>query len=326
MDFGKRVIAFFTDKFVGQTPQANKAAPSSSTRKRRSSRLSIDSASSSWKIVRLAAKDKEQREKEGGSFRSPQRKISCETLRVTKEGVIGSYTRKPSGFLFMSPSKPVTAEVRDFNSYRSEGDPRRGFKPGSKDRAVSIATTGAYEMLRHGLTVGQDSNKEGTSSLVQDGDFGENILIDCPLAVESKEAGLYVGAKLKIGKVVLQITEANNPCYRFNAQSWAPRAEKIWGDTAPDGEAKKWFKSPMCPLNHEVNPGVRGWLAKVVKEGEIGNGDEVAILPETTRSTKQSSDSMTSASKGPRPSKRQKSASSPPRSSQKSPKRRSARV
>ena len=121
--------------------------------------------------------------------------------------------------------------------------------------------------------------------------MGENILIQGPDKIANEHGnGLFVGARLKIGTTLLELTEANNPCYRFNAQSWAPKARALWGETAPEGNQAKWFQSPECPLNHVENPGVRGWLAKVVCEGEMEQGDLVTLLNKNKEDEESSKD------------------------------------
>jgi len=131
-----------------------------------------------------------------------------------------------------------------------------------------IATVAAYRALC-----------DAGIGTVQYGDLGENVLIHGPDEIANMNGnGLYVRARLQIGTTVLELTEANNPCYRFNTQPWASRGRALWGPTAPDGNEAKWFHSVECPLNHQINPGIRGWLARVIKEGEINMGDTVALI------------------------------------------------
>jgi MOSC domain-containing protein YiiM len=109
--------------------------------------------------------------------------------------------------------------------------------------------------------------------------------LEGPPAVLDKDDGLYIGARLQIGTAIIEITEANNPCYRFNTQPWASAGQKLWGPTAPEGNPKQWFKSPSCPLQHILHPGVRGWLARVVTEGDVKVGDPVTRQPQSTKTT-----------------------------------------
>jgi MOSC domain-containing protein YiiM len=225
-----------------------------------------------WKVLRLAAKDSERRKNEGGSFKSGQQKVSCSKLELLQDGVKGTTTTTTvrNGWFFSERQKPTTTVITDYNHYRSEGDKAR-FEAGSRDRAVSVATVAAYEVLQKAL------DPTGTVQIAH-GDLGENVLIAGPSATASESDGLFVGAKIQIGTAVIELMEANNPCYRFNTQKWATSAQQKWGQTAPDGQVKKWFKSPQCPLNHEINPGIRGWLARVLTEGEASLGVEAKLL------------------------------------------------
>ena len=227
-----------------------------------------------WKVVRLAARDIETRKRDGGCFKAKQKKISCEQLEVKEEGVIGV----ARGRFFVNKYK-----VKDFNFFRTQGKPGE-MEPGTKDRAVSISTVSAYKLLQEQL------DPTMTIAKVEYGDLGENILLDGPLPLQDSNKditsnGIYVGAQLKIGSCVLEITECNKPCYRFNTQSWAMHGKSLWGKTAPEGITQNWFKSPECPLNNIVNPGIRGWLAKVIVEGDISK-DDVAVKIETEKREK----------------------------------------
>lgn len=253
-----------------------------------------------WSVVRLGAKDKATRTSQGGDLRSPQSKTSCHSLTVGANGVRGTV----KGWFF-------DTSIEDYNNYRSQGHEGR-FEAGTGDRAVSVGTVAAYTVLQEAL-----QQEGGGKPLVQLGDLGENILINGPPARATDVGGLSVGDRIQVGTVTLELTEANNPCYRFNAHAWAPAAQKLWGATAPEGNPLKWFKSPHCPLNHEVNPGIRGWLAKVVQEGEITIEDTAKIVvvednkeEGTDSSTDTTSNTSTSlsgdSSPGPSPTKKRK--------------------
>ncbi|CAB9508528.1 expressed unknown protein [Seminavis robusta] len=243
-----------------------------------------------WRVVRLAARDRETRKKQGGTMKSKQKKVLCEKLEIIKDGCKGT----AKGLFF------TKYNIQDYNHYRMQGDSRK-FEAGTMDRAVSISTVSAYDTLQKAL--------DHTGKIkVERGDLGENILIDGPPAtattVGSKDAsGLFVGAKIRVGSALLEVTEANNPCYRFNTQSWAPHAKEIWGNSAPDGNCAKWFKSPQCPLNHQVNPGVRGWLARVVEEGETRTGDQAQLVLGEEEEVEQTEEVVPDAA---RPFKKQK--------------------
>ena len=215
-----------------------------------------------WVVKRLAAKSEKERKWEGGDFKAKQSKVSCATMTINTAGVVGHAKGKLFGFGY---------DIKDFNNYRTQGHTGR-FEAGSLDRAVSVATVAAYDALREAL--GPEQGR-----LVKDGDLGENITLDGPSATSSKKKtgdGLFVGQKLKIGAATIQITEANNPCYRCNTLPWAAAGKALWGATAPEGNAEKWFKSPKCLLFNETFPGIRGYLAKVLVEGKVAVGDPAA--------------------------------------------------
>ena len=207
----------------------------------------------------MAVKDKAMRAAEGGD-RSVQRKLACPLLHVQTEGAIGEHG---SGLMFMMFGR--NRRIVDFNSYRTRGHAGR-FNPGSNDRAISVATIAAYEALRSSMPA-------DAALQISDGDLGENILLDGPTAGANAEGGLRVGQRLEIGGCTLELTEANKPCYRFNSESWAAAAKAAFSSDAPEEKGEKWFKSPRCPLSVEHRPGVRGWLAKVVREGVVCVGD-----------------------------------------------------
>ena len=226
------------------------AAPASSTAKQ-------SRTATTWTVKRIAVKDIATRKSEGGE-KSPQRKLSCTVLTAETAGAVGEVPLSLLQSLFRGGKKAT--KMADYNNYRTGGHKGR-FEAGTNDRAISVGTVAAYETLRATLP----------GVTINDGDLGENILLDGPSALAG--ADLAVGTHLQIGGCVLALTEANNPCYRFNRQPWVAAAKAAFAADAP--EPSKWFKAPSCPLNHEINPGVRGWLAKVVREGEVRKGDEV---------------------------------------------------
>mmetsp|Transcript_66328 Transcript_66328/g.186819 ORF Transcript_66328/g.186819 Transcript_66328/m.186819 type:complete len:113 (+) Transcript_66328:631-969(+) len=85
-------------------------------------------------------------------------------------------------------------------------------------------------------------------------------------------ADLRVGMVLQVGdEVVLELTEANKPCYRLGHVQWAAEAERAFG--------KKWWASDRLPLTANQPTGGRGWLARVVAEGTVAPGAAVRVLP-----------------------------------------------
>lgn len=143
----------------------------------------------------------------------------------------------------------------DFNAYRAKGH-RGRFQPGTRDRAVSLVVVDSYERLYRALPF----------AIVQKGDLGENLLVNGPSCDEGVD--IQVGTRLQIGdSVVIEISEANSPCYRLGYLPWADEVCRRYGD--------KWFKSNELPLSNSVHPGGRGWLARVLIEGEVKPGDTV---------------------------------------------------
>ena len=99
---------------------------------------------------------------------------------------------------------------------------------------------------------------------IEDGSIGENILLSGPAFEAGKD--LKVGTRLRLGeKATLQVTEANNPCYRLGYTSWAKHAQAKFGE--------KWWEHHALPLSLQHHPGGRGWLCKVVVEGTVKPGD-----------------------------------------------------
>merc|ERR1712224_344984 len=104
---------------------------------------------------------------------------------------------------------------------------------------------------------------------IEDGSIGENLLLSGPAYEAGKD--LAVGTRLRLGEVAtIELTEANNPCFRLGFTSWAERAKAKSGD--------KWWEHPDLPLSKEHHPGGRGWLCKVVVEGTVRPGDPCIAL------------------------------------------------
>merc|ERR1712176_500273 len=130
----------------------------------------------------------------------------CRGLEVNVEGVVGI---RKSWF--------STVCEKDFNEYRTRGHQGR-FVSGTNDRAVTLMTVSAYEALRQTLP----------DATIRDGDLGENLLITG--AALDGGVDLDVGTRLQIGEQVqIEITEANQPCFRLGYVSWTETAEKVTG-------------------------------------------------------------------------------------------------
>lgn len=196
-----------------------------------------------WSVKRCAARDEASRIALGGRT-SPQNKIECSSLTVVKGGVIGEACGSRQ-------------EVRDYNDYRTKGH-RGRFEPCTPDRAVSLMAITVYEELQQKLPRAQ----------ILHGDLGENFLIEGPTHTGAE---LCVGMALQIGdEVVVELTEANKPCYRLGYVKWAPEAQRVFGDT--------WWNNKELPLMGNQLTGGRGWLAKVIVEGTVAPGATVRVL------------------------------------------------
>ena len=182
-------------------------------------------------------------------------KTECHALALRTEGVVG-WAR--GGLLGLLPDR----QLSDYNHYRSQGDSSRGFAPCTNDRAVMLVCDGVYSALRQALP-------SAAAERVMDGDLGENLLLAGPAYEEGRD--LHVGTRLRIGATAtLELTEANNPCYRLGFLPWAEQALATFGE--------KWWEHPDLPLSKEAHPGGRGWLCKVLVEGVVRPGDAVARL------------------------------------------------
>ena len=199
-------------------------------------------------------------ERKGTSVSAPG-KAEVSGLHVQVDGV---YT-KDRGGLFGRPKL-----TKDYNHFRSCGYSRppskvggtaRSFKPNCNDRAISISTKAAYDALRYALP----------DSKIGDGDLGENLIVDgVETYAAGDESGWKEGAQVRLGKEVLvELTEANMPCYRMQYVAWHAAALSKW--PREDG---KWWRHEACPLSKE---GGRGWLGKVLVPGDVMTGDEVHI-------------------------------------------------
>ena len=82
---------------------------------------------------------------------------------------------------------------------------------------------------------------------VQSGDIGENFTTRGINLQHLKK-----GDRLKVGQCVIEITDIRIPCYQL----------KKWDVDLP-----------------ELIVGRSGWVAKVVKEGMVRQGDEIEVMP-----------------------------------------------
>ncbi len=130
----------------------------------------------------------------------------------------------------------------DYNHYRTIA------LKGIPDRAVSLLTTDAMELLR---SYGYPAT---------DGDLGENILLD-KVCYSFFEPGMQYRLKCSENEVVLEITEPVIPCVNLCKLPY------INNDSKTPKERIKGCQEFISLLDSK--PGLRGWYAKVIKEGAI---------------------------------------------------------
>ena len=114
---------------------------------------------------------------------------------------------------------------------------------GGPDRAVCLYSVELYDQLRE---------DEGID--LQWGSVGENFTthgLDL--------ATLSPGARLRVGKCLIEITKVRIPCR--NLDQWDNRLMK-------------------------VSQGRSGWMAKVVEEGNVREGDELTLTPPQSQADK----------------------------------------
>ncbi len=89
------------------------------------------------------------------------------------------------------------------------------------------------------------------SSELSPGTMGENLTTTGVL-----ETDLWVGDRLQIGEVLLEVTEPRSPCYKFGARMGYPQA-----------------------LKQMLQSGYTGVYLKVVKPGALRAGENIVLLP-----------------------------------------------
>ncbi len=82
------------------------------------------------------------------------------------------------------------------------------------------------------------------------GSMGENLTLQGVL-----EDGVWIKDKLRIGSVLLEVTEPRQPCYKFNAKMGFSHAAKMM-----------------------VQAGYSGFYLRVIETGELQSGDEVTLI------------------------------------------------
>lgn len=163
---------------------------------------------------------------------------------MTPAGTVQRLSVKPKTPGERGLPKPEVPELRitaagaegDYNHYRTtkvKGDP---------NLAILVLTEEVLEGLR----------REGWP--VQPGDLGENITL-----AGVPESSLKPGSRLTIGEVVLEVSEACDPCSETSVLPYVGK------EKGPD-----FVRTLM---------GRRGWFARVLSGGTIANGAAVQVAP-----------------------------------------------
>lgn len=143
-----------------------------------------------------------------------------------------------------SLQSPVSVTVRALGVDGDEtADPsvHSGF-----DKAIYVMPFEHYAFWQE-----QRSNMKVSAEPMPHGFLGENLTIEGLL-----EENIWIGDELKIGDVVLRVTQPREPCFKFNARMGYPHAAK-----------------------HMVQRGNSGWYASVVQTGSLLAGQSIHVTP-----------------------------------------------
>jgi len=274
------------DEGGGTTEEGGQKPVSKRIRAQKARDAGKSPSSPPWTVVRLGAKTKHDRDA-GGKARSAPGKPSHPVLKLSASGCAFEAPARngPLGMLtaltrWLAASnqeltqQKVTTSQQDFNEYRSNRAPQP-----VHERAVSLCALDTYSRLRKMMP--------NISDGIADGDLGENILIQGPPSraalgeTAPSEEGFRVGMQLRFSSgAEIELCHINNPCYRLANVPWNAAAKEAFDWTSASTDKKGWWLHPKLPLNVDANPGGRGWLAKVVKEGDVRVGDEVVVVVE----------------------------------------------
>lgn len=230
-------------------------------------------------VEQCFVKDMATRKKQGWRKSDPK-KLQCSQLSLADGVVTGQILHVPARWFsmawffrlwdnFVGEIQPEGVQT-DYNYYRATGH-KGVFLPNTPDRAVSLVTADTYSEFCAAVP--------SLKSRIKPGDLAENLYI-----TGLSREDLQVGMQLRIGPpadnhgntqsgkdtkrfAVIEITAANKPCYRCGYISWASEVRKKFG--------AEWWTDTNLPL---ANKGGRGFLAKVVVEGEIQPTDQIEII------------------------------------------------
>ena len=170
--------------------------------------------------------------------------ISINTARVTPFNVIGFALQDTvmSGICKKSVSGAAQVVITGIAG-DEQADPS---VHGGLDKAVYL-----YPHEHYAYWQQQREQATGKSELLEPGMFGENLTTEGIL-----ESDLWVGDRLQIGEVLLEVTEPREPCFKFAARM---------------GYA--------AVVKQMVQSGYSGTYLKVVQTGSIKAGDAITLLP-----------------------------------------------
>ncbi len=117
---------------------------------------------------------------------------------------------------------------------------------GGLDKAVYL-----YPVEHHAFWREQLRSAKREERSFDFGEFGENLSSEGLL-----EESLWIGDRLQIGEVLLQVTEPRQPCFKFAARMGYAAA-----------------------VRHMLQSGRTGVYLKVITEGRLQAGDEIVLIP-----------------------------------------------
>jgi len=120
---------------------------------------------------------------------------------------------------------------------------------GGLDKAVYAYPLEHYDFWN--VQCGASSKRASGGMPLTAGAFGENLTIEGLL-----ESDVWIGDRLHVGDVVLQVTEPRHPCFKLNIKLGFSHASKFM-----------------------VQSGYSGFYLRVVQPGTLTAGDTVTLLP-----------------------------------------------
>lgn len=141
-------------------------------------------------------------------------------------------------------------EVRKLGIVGDEQADRR--LHGGLDKAVY-----AYPIEHYSFWTAQRAVFLKREEALAPGSMGENLTLE-----GLTEQDVWVGDRLAIGTVLLEVSEPRTPCFKFNVKLRLPHAAKLM-----------------------VQSGYSGFYLRVVQEGSMRSGDAITLIPGARRMT-----------------------------------------